>query len=110
MESVQLISENVDSVQRIFETINSVDLLSEYVNSATGLPLDPPLLWVKWGPVMVVGLLYMGPEEDGQSRITGNGDTEDRQVRYTGGGGGGCLVTRELIYTYLRCEAQMITH
>ena len=47
MESVQLISENVDSVQRIFETINSVDLLSEYVNSATGLPLDPPLLWVK---------------------------------------------------------------
>ena len=47
MESVQLISENVDSVQRIFETMNSVHLLSEYVNSATGLPLDPPLLWVK---------------------------------------------------------------
>ena len=50
MESVQLISENVDSVQRIFETMNSVHLLGEYVNSATGLPLDPPLLWVKWGP------------------------------------------------------------
>ena len=29
---------------------------------------------------------------------------------YREGGGGGCLVTRELIYTYLRCEAQMITH